>query len=84
MHALTVIVEFAAIAAVLLIDKPVEPHVAGTIGGPATWGTPPDGFESRKLQQCPMTCWLVTSIGILGVVLPAAAIAPYLAIALQS
>ena len=47
MHALTVIVEFAAIGVVLLIDKPVEPQV------PAA---PPDGFASKNGQQCPTIC----------------------------
>ena len=51
MHALTVIVEFAAICAVLLIDNPVLPHVAGTNGGPVTWAAPPLGLANKNGQQ---------------------------------
>ena len=51
MHAFTVIVEFAAITAVLLIDNPVEPQVAGTTGGPVTWAAPPLGFANKNGQQ---------------------------------
>jgi hypothetical protein len=77
MHALTVIVEFAAICAVLLIDNPVEPQVLGTIGGPATAAAPPLGFANKNGQQWPTICCELTSIGIFGVVAPAA-INPYL------
>ena len=47
MHALTVIVESVAIAAMLLIDNPEEPDVVAV---------PPDGFDRRKGQQWPTIC----------------------------
>ena len=45
MHALMVIVAPALIAAVLLIAKPLEPHV------PVAPVVPPDGLLKRKGQQ---------------------------------